>query len=509
MGDPDAYQAGGALGALSRATQLANMQAANAANVAASLMRQSRPEAARPSTSRNSTLLAALNPPPLPSGPMQGPPVPPRAPLPVEPEAPVSVGRIGSPTASVGMQRMREGEPLHNKPTPPTSQVGSKGIQLQNEGGPRLITSGSQKLRSTIASMLEDIKNDPIPDRDKQQAAKEIADSFREGTRNKLFTEDELFDNPVVRVLNDTSVWSKFRRKVADFKARKIKVVGDDSAFGGNGTFAEMLDADDRTMSQALNSGNLPGFLVTRDQRGFLHIVDADQWVQGKYAEMFKDPKLAADVITALAMTSLYGSDSTADAQKNRVAVDREGNPVKAIPNPEDEKALGALAQLAAIRQGQGDLVTPDDIFAQVALQGRSITDQNRANGEYGSSGGGGGGRGGGGFGGGGGGGQSIRLTDPTALATTIDSIGRQRMGRSLTPAEQQAFINYFHSLERQAGLGYYGGGEYTPVDIEGQAVAWIQNQFQGETAGNQYGQLAAQFISMMGTNNPFGAMTS
>lgn len=536
MPDLDAYQAGGATGAMSRAAQLAALQAANAANaerLAASLLRQpvrqARPEVARPAPPQ-ARLPAGQLPPSFPGDtrqPMPGQPpagqLPPNFPgssprnylfdvpgmdrsgLGVDPIARLPQPQTGVPSTQPLPSRPRAGNVPPPK-KPPTSRPISKGLQIQNE-------EVAQKIRTSVGQMMSDLNNDPIPD-GATDIAKELLNGFRKGIQTRLLGMDDLADNPVVHLAHDASIWAKQRRKNADFIAVQNKVSGDDDAPVGDGTFANMVDWKDFTdaakavkLSAALNVGNLPATVVARDESGLLQIMDAEQWVNGKFAEMSKDPRYAAQLITALSMTSLYGSDSVADGQRSRVMQDKDGNPVKAIPGEEDLKALQALARTAIINQSQGSTESIDDFFARIARMGREITDANIANGDYGS--GGGGGRGGGGFGGGGGGGQSVRLTDPTALASMLDSIGRQRMGRSLSPAEAQAFINHVHDLERQSAAAYYAGGEYTPVDMEGQAVDWIQNQYQREAAANQYGDLASQFIALMGSSNPFGVIAS
>jgi hypothetical protein len=522
MADLDVLQLGGATGALARATQLANMKASNAANRVASLMRQSRPNAARPPRRRlpppgpltrppaagerppsfpgsdpqalydqPPDLLDAFDrlnssrpQPPKPTGPMLGPPMPPKKP---------------DWTDAFLETAATPGAPIPPAP-PPQSHAASKGMQQEVE-------EQSQKRRGTITGLIQDIERDPTMTPDKLRVAKEVVAFYKDSTKNRLLSEDELYENPIFRTLQEQSVWSQYRRKVADYKARKTKVQGDETE-GGDGTFSDML-AEDRTLSQALNSGNLPPFMVTRDEKGFLQVVTADQWKDAKYTQMQKDPAYAAQMITALAMTSLYGSDSAANAQASRVSLDKDGNPVKAIAGEEDEKALGALAKMVAIAQNQGETDTPDDYLALIAAQGRDISDTNKANGEFGGGGGGGFGGGGGGFGGGGGGGQSVRLSDPTALGAMADSISRQRMGRSLTPAEQAAFVQYYHQLEQASSAAWASGGQYTPPDMEGQAVDWVTKHYQGEADANQYGNLAAQFFALMGSGNPFGMIAS
>lgn len=546
MPDLDTYMAGGSSGAMTRAAQLAALQAANAANaqrLAQSLLRrpvqQSRPEMARPEAPRMFPDLPRPQPagqlPPnfpgdtgnnlwdvwlrniypgrkfatvpgkprqadpwdyLPDG--QGPPSV-RGPVKPPPVDPWTFIDPQNPPADAPIEHVPEGK------APTRSPAVSKGMQIQNE-------EVAQKLRTTIGQMGYDLANDPLPDKAETQLAKDLISQFRKGIQTRLLSLDDLVDNPLIAATNNAATWAQYRRKMADYQSAQIKANGDTNAPKGDGTFASMLEArryDEasraNSLSEDLGSGKSAPYVVARDEHGLLHVVTAGQWVNGKVADMIKDPRYAAQVITALAMSTSYGNDAAANNQLSRVAQDKDGNPVRAVYSKEDRDALIQLVTTAVNAQSAGDQTPVDDLLAYLAREGRGITDQNIRNGDYG---GGGGGRGFGG-GGGGGGGQSVRLSDPTALASTVDSIGRQRMGRSLTPAEQQAFINYVHDLERQSAAAFYRGGEYTPIDMEGQAVNWIQNQFQREAGANQYGDLASQFIALMGSANPFGMIAS
>jgi hypothetical protein len=174
----------------------------------------------------------------------------------------------------------------------------------------------------------------------------------------------------------------------------------------GDGSFASMVD--NNSFSAVTGPGNLSKWLVARDENGLLQVVSADQWIQAKYARMRHDPKYAAQMITALAATSAYGSDSTANSQRSRLVIGRDGNPVKGFPSKEDLTALKWLANEVAILQNQGDEVAIDDSVAELTKTAFNVTAGAQANGDFGDGYGGGGYRhygGGGGYGGYGGGG--------------------------------------------------------------------------------------------------------
>jgi uncharacterized membrane protein YgcG len=375
-------------------------------------------------------------------------------------------------------------------------------------------TQGEGKVAKTIKQMVEDIRKDPIQDSNRFLAGQELAEAFRDESQAKYFTNQDLTENPLLATLNELSVWSTYRLKLAEWNANKKKtgttpglVGAEDGEEGGDGTFTGIVD--NGSFASVTTASNLSPYLVTRDENGLLQVVTADQWIQGKFAQMRHDPEYAANMITALAMTSAYGSDSTANSQRSRIVTDAEGNPVKAFVSSEDLAALKQLANQVAILQNQGDEVAIDDSIAELTAMAADVTETAAANGDFGGGGGGYGyGGGGGGYGGGGGGGGAVRYTDATQLTAQVGSIARQRMGRELTPEEAAQFVAYYHQLEEQSTAAYYAGQSNTQLDPEGQAVAWVTSHFGDESGANQYGNLAATFFQMMGTENPFGGIS-
>lgn len=517
MADLDVKFAGGATGSMTRAAQIQAQAVINAQNRARALLKPPTPVPGRsfrdPDVRENRN--PAVTQPPLPVdqqwrsvGPLIGS-LTGKAPgfqlntpyavspktglptvaLPVEPDAsPLTQGVAASQRDPKERQRFLD-------MTPEQRDQARKNVKE------------AKSRETTIAKMVEDVRKDPIQDSNRIAAADDLADLFKQDSRSKYFTNDDLSDNPTLKLLNDLSVWSTYRLKVSDWRAGKQKSGGlsalPSTDSGGDGTFTGIVE--NGSFSSVTSPSSLPPYLVVRDEHGMLTIVNADQWIQARYTEMHKNPGYAAQMVTALALTGYYGSDSTANAQASRVAVDRNGNPVKAIANPEDASALKKLANDAAMWQGNGEEVAIDDMLGEVVKLGVEVSRQNGANGEHGGGGGGGFGRGGGGFGGGSR--ASVRLTDSTQLSSIADSISRQRMGRSLTPEEQAAFVAHFHELEVQSNAAFSSGQAYTPPDPEGQAVAWVTGHFQQEASANQYGQLASQLIAMMGTTNPFAGI--
>ena len=560
MADLDVTRAGGATGALKRAAQLANQRAANA-NRVANALRAYRYNWQKEFTSFNRNLryrdwgggrVNPAKPPPkrLPPPPKAGPTEqdkdgrrtdemlglvdrpkdkfgnPIQGPGAKPPEKNIRDGydEQGNPTDKFG--NALQGPGYDRRTSNPTDEFGNVMQGPGLIGAPSFtdLTPAEQKkardtsrtlretgkITRTVNQMLDALKRDPVPDPERLAAGQELVDAFRDESRRKYFTMDDMVENPILATLNELSVWSDYRLKVSEWKAKKNKsgstvgLEGDpgDPEEGGDGTFTGIVD--NGSFSSVTSPSNLSPYLVTRDESGTLMVVTADQWIQAKFARMRHDPEYAAQMITALAMTSAYGSDSSANNQRSRVVVDRNGNPVKAFVSAEDLRALKELANQVAILQNQGDEVAIDDSIAELTKMAAEVGQQTVANGDYEGGGGGwgGGGWGGGYGGGGGGGGQSVQLTDATELTSLVSSIARQRMGRELAPEEAAEFVAAYHAKERAESARYYAGGEFTRLDPEGQAVAWITSHFEEEAARNMEGNLVATFMQQMGSAN-------
>lgn len=564
MPELDVTRAGGATGALKRATQLANMRAANAARMADQLRQRRNRQAGRPSgwfdpggMRYNNGRSAAL-----PVQMPRRPPPPARRPtgprgVSRQPERErdlLGLGQFNSTPDgdSYFDTYMRDLNPATRADTTDVQLVdektGKPGVTLPGKSALPVTTgdylnrapaeierfekmspkdqaevranvekgnSPAKVYDKTMKHMLDLINRDPMKDPMRSGAARELVDAFRDASKTRYFTNDDLLDNPVLNILNELSVWADFRLRLQEFNDNKrktgdVELTGGDSETG-DGAYGSMADVG--SFSQDTGPGNLSKWIVARDENGLLQVVSAGQWIQAKWARMRHDPKYAAQMITALAATSAYGTDSTANNQRTRLVMDRDGNPVKGFPGEEDLMALKDLALQVAILQGQGDESAIDDSIAELTKVAFDVTAQAAKNGDLGGDGygggwGGGGGGWGGGYGGGGGGGEgAVRYTDGTQLTSMVSSIARQRMGRELTPEEAAAFVAYYHKLEETNSAAYYANQSTTMLDPEGQAVAWITGHFEDEAAQNQYGQLAAQFFTMMGSSNPFGSI--
>jgi hypothetical protein len=563
--DLDVTKAGGATGALQRATQLANIRAANAARTAQLLANrrahaQGLPYPGYNKTTYSSGAYRGLTPQQVDRA-MPRPKPPPRKPVSVSRHPAdhdlLGLGQYGDTPPGLGNDRggshyfdtyMRDLDQETREDTTTVRLIdpktGKPSVPLPGQSALPVVTGDylnrdpaelerftklSRKQRDevranvkatsgpdskymrTVNHMIDLIKKDPLQDSQRFIAGQDLADAFRDVAKSKYFTNDDLIDNPLLGALNDLSVWSDFRIRVRDFNDSKKKTgqtnTTDDT---GDGSFGEMVD--NGSFSAATSPGNLSKWIVARDEHGLLEVVSADQWIQAKYARMRHDPKYAAQMITALAATSAYGSDSTANSQRTRLVIGKDGMPVKGFPSKEDLSALKWLANEVAILQNQGDEVAIDDSIAELTKTAFDVTAQEAKNGDLGGGGGyggygGGGGYGYGGGGYGGGGGQGVRYTDGTQLTSLVSSIARQRMGRELTPDEAAAFVKYYHGLEETNTAAYYAGQSNTQLDPEGQAVAWITSHFADQAAQEQYGDLAANFFAMMGGENPFSGI--
>lgn len=570
MPDPDAYKAGGSSGVFNRAAQLAALRASNRRRMAESLRQSRNVLAGRPRMSwpgqANHVYTAGRY-----AGLTQAQyrrmrPAPPKPrPKPHsatrKPEDMLGLGMFGDGAPGSASRPshfgnfMRDLDPETRHDTTDTHVVddeGRLGIPLPGHSAlpvatgdymnrdpdeikrfQRMTRPERDEVRSnvekgnspakvfdkTVSHMLDLINKDPMKDGLRTAAGRDLADAFRDMSKTKYFTNEDLLDNPMLGMLNELSVWADFRIRVQDFNDSKRKT-GDvelEDEETGDGSYGGQADVG--SFSQATGPGNLSKWIVARDENGLLQVVSADQWIQAKYARMRHDPKYAAQMITALAVTAAYGSDSTANSQRTRLVMGKDGNPVKGFPSKKDLSALKWLANEVAILQNQGDEVAIDDSIAELTKSAFDVTAGAQAAGDlggggYGGYGGGGGygygGGGGYGYGGGGGGGEgAVRFTDGTQLTSMVSSIARQRMGRELTPAESAAFVKYYHGLESSNTAAYYAGQSNTMLDPEGQAVAWVTSHFADQLAQEQFGTLAADFFAMMGGENPFGGISS
>lgn len=363
-----------------------------------------------------------------------------------------------------------------------------------------------QWVQRNITQLVEDIDKDPTITPQRKAVVRQMAQLFGKDVHSRVWHTDDIAVNPVLRELTNLSTWSRYRRAVSEWQANKNKL-GQETEDNGDGSFSNLITG---SFSSKTGTANVPGFLVAKDSNGMLYVTDVDTWINSKMSDMKKDPKLAADTITALASIQAYGSDSSSNNAASRIVTDANGNPTKAFVSNEDYTALKNLALLAVNSQSVGNEETLEDFFGSLTAQSQNVV--NDPQWEVGSDGGGGGYRGGGGYGGGyGGGGGSgagaVRYTDSEQLGAQVDAISRQRMGRSLTPEEKAEFINFYHKLEADMTAAYYAGGSNTQLDPEGQAVGWMESRFAQERGAHNYANLAARFMQMIGSGGFAGAL--
>ncbi|WP_434439720.1 hypothetical protein [Lentzea sp. E54] len=381
-----------------------------------------------------------------------------------------------------------DGDPMDAIPTRGDRQYGSE-----------------QWVKRNIEQIVEDIGKDPTITTQRRAVVKQMVDLFGKDIHSRVWHTEDLAVNPILRELTNLSTWSRYRQAVSEWQAKKNKL-GTETEDNGDGSFSSLVTG---SFSQKTGTGNVPGFMVAKDKNGLLYVTDVDTWINSKLSDMKKDPKLAADTITALASIQAYGSDSSSNNAASRVVTDANGNPIKAFISNEDYTALKNMALLAVNSQSVGNEETLEDFFGSLAAQSQAVVNDPQF--EYsGSSGSGGGyGRGGygGGYGGGGSGAGAVRYTDSEQLGAQVDAIARQRMGRSLSPEEKAEFIAFYHKLEETMTAAYYAGGSNTQLDPEGQAVGWMESRFAQERGAHNYANLAARFMQIIGSGGFAGAL--
>lgn len=368
---------------------------------------------------------------------------------------------------------------------------------------------GSERwVKRNIDQIVKDIEKDPTITTQRKAVVQQMVQLFGKDIHSRVWHTEDISVNPVLRELTNLSTWSRYRQAVSDWQAKKNKL-GTETEDHGDGSFNSLVTG---SFSQKTGTGNVPGFMVAKDRNGLLYVTDVDTWINGKLSDMKKNPKLAADTITALASIQAYGSDSSSNNAATRIVTDANGNPTQAFISNEDYTALKNMALLAVNSQSVGNEETLEDFFGSLVGQSQAVVNdpQFEYSGSSGSGGGysrGGGGYGGGGYGGGGSGAGAVRYTDSEQLGAQVDAISRQRMGRSLTPDEKAEFVAYYHKLEETMTAAYYSGGSNTQLDPEGQAVGWMESRFGQERGAHNYANLAARFMSMIGSGGFAGAL--
>lgn len=349
-------------------------------------------------------------------------------------------------------------------------------------------------------SAIDEQKKDPTTPIEERQALEQLGRDF------KSWMGGDIVVDPVVRQINNLGVLAKFRRLQSEWREKLNKqqqqyVEGQELEEGGNtGGFllpggSQMpatgglgdIQTQFRSFGQATGTGALPSFVLSRDDNGFMRVLDVATFIHGKIADARKDPKQAAALITAMAYAQVYGGGKEQYAAQ-RLVFDKNGQPIAGQISQEDRAALVNLTRLVVEAQTVGSATPIEDEIAEMASLGASI--QNSP-GNGGSGGGGGGGRRGGGGGGGygGGGGGAVITTDPALLRSLIDGVARARMGRALTNEESAQFIAMYHNLETTFRTAAMNGQATTNLDPESQAVAWIESRMTQEAAGQQSGK--------------------
>ena len=335
--------------------------------------------------------------------------------------------------------------------------------------------------------------------------------------------------NPVVVTLKNLGTRAQYRIEQAAWKknksagsslplnnvglptsAEEFDQMGGLGGFLTQGTASKSAGDFDRTPA-------VFGKLITRDDNGVETIISAEDWIAARIAdtkplpndtpdERRRKERLAADWISTLAFADKYNSFAQKRDAGYRVQLDSDGNPVRAYFLKPDEDALKNLTAEILSDMATHNIVGPvEDWISAYAEQRQGLAQDATGiygNGQSSSSGSSHGGYSGGGYGGGGGGGSGFMATDPALLKMNVDSIARARMGRSLTDAEAQEFIDYYHSIERAFFDNYRSGADSTRVDPEAQAVAWIESRMTKESAGQQAGNLLVALMNAFRSGN-------
>lgn len=385
------------------------------------------------------------------------------------------------------------------------------------------------KLRTNfMEQVLDQLKKDPTTPQSELDEARELVE--KERTRYSRTGGDD----PAFVRANNLKVLSEYRRQLKEFFNKKTGtnkeqpvISATEGGFMTNpdGSLSPTIDlgtsSANGSFSSSIGRGAIPDFILSKDARGYMRVLNAGDWIRIKMTETRPQPndspqvkqekaRNAAALITTLVLMDPTNDYNYKKYAAQRMTFDGNGNPIYGQTNAADETKLKAAVEMIIQDQMNGSPTTAEDWIQTLAQHGNQIARDPNVGDPGGSGGRGGGGRryyGGGGYGGGGGGGGSGGfLTDPDQLRVLADGVARQRLGRALTTEELQEFAAYFNQLEQTFLSAYQSGMTATRLDPEAQAVAWIESKKANEAAGEGAGKFLLALAQAMGGGGIFGS---
>lgn len=285
------------------------------------------------------------------------------------------------------------------------------------------------------------------------------------------------------RDINNWSIWSEYRRLLAQEKAAQMdgRAMAEYGQGGFFDTYQGALTGDDSDYFG-------PGFIVAEDENGYAYITDLDDLVTSITGSARNDPVAAASLMTRLAGWQAYGAGSEKFVA-NRIQFDAQGRPVKGNWAKDDQDALRQFLTDVALMQASGDRRPWTQILEENAEQSAEIA----ASPGYGAL-----GTGGGGGGGGGGGTGGVSFTPPDLLKQMINGVARARLGQVLSDNDVAAFVADFHRKEAEYVHARLAGLDATQVDPESAAAAWIESRFRDQMAGQAGNNLVMELTRFL-----------
>lgn len=97
----------------------------------------------------------------------------------------------------------------------------------------------------------------------------------------------------------------------------------------------------------------------------------------------------------------------------------------------------------------------------------------------------------------------AIRLSDPAAIRSSANNIGRNLLGRILSDDEQSELTQFIHELERKNAeteqlIADGEGGEHQMIDIDAQTEAWIEDDNAEEAQAHEMADQYETFTNML-----------
>ena len=93
-----------------------------------------------------------------------------------------------------------------------------------------------------------------------------------------------------------------------------------------------------------------------------------------------------------------------------------------------------------------------------------------------------------------------LLLTDPALLVQVVDATGQQLMGRYPSEEDRAAFVEAFHTMEREAHEAMVHGGGVVVPDVWAQADSFVRERYDADVQAQAFAEQAEVATCLMTT---------